>query len=101
MSGGEPDMSRPATVADSKRLLAALAAEQVDCVPIGGWALHALGCQRATVDIDLLLRPDRDRGERVRRALLALPDKAAQGLDVDLFVEGETIWSSPAPAPSP
>ena len=101
MSGGEPDMARPVTVADLKRLLAALAAGQVDYVRIGGWALHALGCQRATVDIDLLLRPDRDRGERVRRALLALPDKAVQGLNADRFVEGDAVWSSPASAQSP
>jgi hypothetical protein len=91
MVDGNPPSARPATVDDLKRLLAALAAEQVDYVLIGGWALQALGYQRATVDIDLLLRPDRDQGERVRRALLTLPDKAAEALDPDWFAEGDTI----------
>ena len=35
--------SRPATLDDLKSLLAALAAEQVDYVLIGGYALQALG----------------------------------------------------------
>ena len=91
MSEGNDEPARAATVDDLKRLLAALAAEQVDYVLIGGYALHALGYQRATVDIDLLLRPERDQGERVRRALLTLPDKAAEALDPEWFTEGDTI----------
>jgi hypothetical protein len=91
MSQGSHEAARPATVEDLKRLLAALSAEQVDDVLIGGYALHALGYQRATVDIDLLLRPERDQGERVRRALLSLPDKAAEALDPAWFDEGDTI----------
>lgn len=91
MSDGSHEAARPATVEDLKRLLAALSAEQVDYVLIGGYALHALGYQRATVDIDLLLRPERDQGERVRRALLSLPDKAAEALDPGWFAEGDTI----------
>lgn len=91
MSDGDAEAARPATVEDLKRLLAALAAEQVDYVLIGGYALHALGYLRATIDIDLLLRPDPDQGARVRRALLTLPDKAAEALDPAWFVEGDTI----------
>lgn len=91
MSEGNDEAARAATVEDLKRLLAALSAEQVDYVLIGGYALHALGYQRATVDIDLLLRPERDQGERVRRALLTLPDRAAEALDPSWFVEGDTI----------
>lgn len=91
MSEGSHEAARPATVEDLKRLLAALSAEQVDYVLIGDYALHALGYQRATVDIDLLLRPEREQGERVRRALLSLPDKAAEALDPAWFDEGDTI----------
>lgn len=87
----DAEAARPATVEDLKRLLAALAAEQVDYVLIGGYALHALGYQRATIDIDLLLRPDPAQGARVRRALLTLPDKAAEALDPAWFAEGDTI----------
>ncbi len=83
--------ARPATVEDLKRLLSALAVEQVDYVLIGGYALYALGYQRATTDIDLLLRPTREQGERARRALLTLPDKVARQMDPDWFAEGETI----------
>ena len=84
-------VARPATVDDLKRLVAALAAEQVDYVLIGGYALYALGYQRATTDIDLLLCPTREQGERVRRALLTLPDRVAAQLDPDWFTEGQTI----------
>jgi predicted nucleotidyltransferase len=83
--------ARPASVDDLKRLLAALAAEQVDYVLIGGYALYALGYQRATTDIDLLLRPTLEQGERTRRALLTLPDRVAMQLDPAWFAEGETI----------
>lgn len=83
--------SRPATVDDLKRLLLALTAEGVDYVLIGGYALHALGYQRATTDIDLLLQPTREQGERTQRALLTLPDGVADALDPHWFTEGETI----------
>ena len=85
------DSARPATVDDLKRLLAALATEEVEYALIGGYALYALGYQRATTDIDLLLRPTREQGERARRALLTLPDKVALQLDPDWFAEGQTI----------
>lgn len=88
---GAGDTARPATVDDLKRLIAALAAEQVDYILIGGYALYALGYQRATTDIDLLLRPTREQGERAQRALLTLPDKVAMQLDPAWFVEGQTI----------
>lgn len=88
---GASDTARPATVDDLKRLISALAAEQVDYVLIGGYALYALGYQRATTDIDLLLRPTREQGERAQRALLTLPDRVALQLDPAWFVEGETI----------
>jgi len=85
------DAARPASIDDLKRLLLALTAEQVDYVLIGGYALYALGYQRATTDIDLLLCPTREQGERTRRALLTLPDKVASQLDPDWFAEGQTI----------
>ena len=36
-------------------------------------------------------RPDREQGERVRQALLLLPDKVAEALSPEWFVDGETI----------
>ena len=86
-----PDAARPATVDDLKRLLAALAKEGVDYVLIGGYALYALGYQRATTDIDLLLQPTTEQGQRARRALMTLPDGVAEALDPEWFAQGQTI----------
>ena len=86
-----PDAARPATVDDLKRLLAALAEEGVDYVLIGGYALYALGYQRATTDIDLLLQPTTEQGQRARRALMTLPDGVAEALDPEWFAQGQTI----------
>ncbi len=83
--------SRPATVEDLKLLLGSLNENGVDYVLIGGYALYALGYQRGTVDIDLVLSPTRDQGERARKALLVLPDGVARELDPNWFVDGETI----------
>ena len=82
---------RAASVEDLKTLLKALELEKVDYLLIGGYALYTLGYQRGTTDIDVLMRPTREQGERAQRALLLLPDKAAKDLDPDWFVEAETI----------
>ena len=85
------DSARPATVDDLKLLLQSLNHNGVDYLLIGGYALYALGYQRGTTDIDIVLRTSREQGERVRRALLVLPDKAAEHLMPEWFLEGETI----------
>ena len=74
-----------------RTLLTALNEHGVDYLLIGGYALYALGYQRGTTDIDLLLQPTREQGERTQRALLCLPDQVARELDPAWFVEGETI----------
>ena len=76
---------------DLKTLLKALQQENVDYLLIGGYALYTLGYQRGTSDINVLMRPTRERGERAQRALLLLPDRAAKDLNPDWFPEGETI----------
>jgi hypothetical protein len=86
-----PKLARPASVEDLKLLLRALHQHGADYLLIGGYALYALGYQRGTVDIDLVLPPTRAQGERVKQALLLLPDGAAKDLDPEWFVEGETI----------
>ena len=84
-------VARPASVEDLKTLLKTLHQEKVDYLLIGGYALYTLGYQRGTTDIDLLMRPTREQGERAQRALLLLPDQAAKDLDPEWFIEGETI----------
>ncbi len=91
MTDPKSNLSRPATVDDLKLLLRALDEHGVDYVLIGGYALYALGYQRGTVDIDLMLRPTREQGEKAKRALSVLPDGVANELDPDWFIEGETI----------
>lgn len=83
--------ARPASVADLKLLLKALDSHGVDYLLIGGYALYALGYQRGTVDIDIVLRPTVAQGERVKQALLLLPDGVAKDIDPAWFSEGETI----------
>jgi predicted nucleotidyltransferase len=91
MSDPTSKLARPASVDDLKLLLRALNEHGVDYLLIGGYALYALGYQRGTVDIDIVLRPTREQGEKVKTALLLLPDGVAKDLDPDWFVEGETI----------
>lgn len=86
-----PRFARPASVEDLKLLLRALGENQVDYLLIGGYALYALGYERGTTDIDLMVSPTREQGERVKRALLMLPDGAAKDVDPAWFAEGEPI----------
>ena len=83
--------ARPADLEDLKRLVRALNDQGADYVLIGGYALLALGYQRATTDIDLLLPRSIPNGERVKLALLALPDRAAAGIDPAWFADDEAI----------
>ena len=90
-TGHDSGHVRAASVEDLKTLLKALQQENVDYLLIGGYALYTLGYQRGTTDIDVLMRPTREQGERARRALLLLPDRAAKDLNPDWFPEAETI----------
>ena len=83
--------SRAATVEDLKALVRSLNDRGAEYILIGGYALHAHGYQRATTDIDLLVPQSREAGQRVKDALLVLPDRAARDLDPAWFEEGENI----------
>ena len=85
------DTSRPATLDDLKALLRALEAHGADYLLIGGYALAAHGYQRATTDIDLLVPANAQAGERLRAALLTLPDRAAADLEPVWLEEGDNI----------
>ena len=91
MDGPGQKNARPASVDDLKMLLRALNEHGVDYLLIGGYALYALGYQRGTTDIDVVLRPTHEQGERVKQALLLLPDKVSEKLMPEWFTEGETI----------
>ncbi len=85
------ETARPASVADLKLLLNALNTHGVDYLLIGGYALYALGYQRGTVDIDIVLKPTLEQGRKVKQALLLLPDGVAKDIDPAWFLEGDTI----------
>ncbi len=83
--------SRPATLDDLKLLLRSLNEHGADYLLIGGYALAAHGYQRATTDIDIVVRGSAEAGQRVKAALMVLPDQAAKDLQPEWFVEGENI----------
>lgn len=85
------DYSRPATLEDLKTLVRSLNEHGVKYLLIGGYALFAHGYHRATTDIDVLVPANREAGERVREALMVLPDKAAKDIDPAWFEAGENI----------
>lgn len=83
--------SRPATIEDLKALVAALNEKGAEYLLIGGYALYAHGYHRATTDIDVLVPATRRAGEKIREALMLLPDRAATDIDPAWFEEGENI----------
>ena len=83
--------SRPASLEDLKTLISSLNKNHVDYLLIGGYALFAHGYHRATTDIDVLVPATRESGEKVRLALMVLPDQAAKDIDPAWFEEGENI----------
>lgn len=85
------EYSRPATLEDLKLLLRSLNQHAVEYLLIGGYALAAHGYQRATTDIDLLVRATAESGQRVKDALMILPDRAAKDLEPEWFEEGDNI----------
>ena len=76
-------MSDQASLLD---LLARFAREDVEYVLIGDQAVRLNGFLRSTEDIDVLLRPGRDNGVRVIRALNHLPSSS----------ELDPAWFDPA-----
>jgi predicted nucleotidyltransferase len=85
------EFSRPATLEDLKLLLRALHEHGADYLLIGGYALAAHGYQRATTDIDVVVPATSQAGQRVKKALMALPDGAAKDIEPRWFEEGENI----------
>lgn len=85
------EYSRAATFEDLKSLIQSLNQQNAEYLLIGGYALAAHGYHRATTDIDMLVPARRDAGERIKRALMVLPDQAAKEIEPEWFEEGENI----------
>ncbi|MEQ1534927.1 MAG: nucleotidyl transferase AbiEii/AbiGii toxin family protein [Burkholderiaceae bacterium] len=85
------EFSRPATLDDLKLLLRSLNEHGVEYFLIGGYALAAHGYQRATIDIDVMVAANAQVGQRLKDALMVLPDQAAKDIEPEWFEEGENI----------
>jgi len=85
------EFCRPASLDDLKALIGALNRHGADYLLIGGYALFAHGYHRATVDIDVLVPASKQAGEKIKLALMALPDQAAKEIEPAWFEEGENI----------
>lgn len=71
---------------DFRDLLVELADARAEFVLIGGWAMAVHGRTRATEDLDLLVRPDKENARRVFDALVAFGAPLLQhGVTPDLF----------------
>lgn len=84
-----PLESRPAGLRDLVALCQSLNREGAQYVVIGGMAIIQAGLTRATEDIDLLVDTAPENLQRVRRALLELPDQAIRDMtddDLDKYV---------------
>jgi predicted nucleotidyltransferase len=85
------EFSRPATLEDLKLLLRSLHEHGAEYLLIGGYALAAHGYQRATTDIDIIVPATLQAGQRVKDALMVLPNGAAKDIEPKWFEEGENI----------
>lgn len=86
--GSAPE-ARPPGVADLVSLCRSLNREGAGYIVIGGMAVIQAGFVRATEDIDLLVDTSPDNLQRLRRALLDLPDRAIRDMadsDLDQYV---------------
>jgi predicted nucleotidyltransferase len=82
---------RPASLEDLKSLVRSLNEQGVEYLLIGGYALFVHGYHRATTDIDVLVPATLASGEKVKAALMVLPDQVARDLEPAWFTEGENI----------
>lgn len=83
--------ARKATINDLKTVIKALNEAGAEYLLIGGYGLHMHGIARTTSDIDIVVPATEESGERVKRALMVLPDKSAKDIPVEWFKDGETI----------
>ena len=91
-------MSVPDLPEDFLDLLGCLEGEQCDYVVVGAHALAAHGLARATGDLDVFVRPERENAGRVYRALsrFGAPLAAHQVAEEDFAVPG-TVYQMGLP----
>ena len=80
---GQASKSRPPSLTDLLKLCQGLNDAGASYIVIGGMAMMQAGFVRATEDIDLLVETSAENQERVRRALMLLPDQAVREMAAD------------------
>lgn len=75
--------SRPPTVDDLVKLCRSLNERGAKYLVIGGMAVIQAGFVRATADIDLLVDAASENQEKIRAALMELPDQAVRDMRAD------------------
>ncbi len=75
---------------DYKDMLCALVDESVDFILVGAYALAAHGFPRATVDIDLWVRPSPENAQKVYRALVRFGAPLSE-LSAEDFVKEDAV----------
>jgi len=80
---GSPLEARPPRLDDLVAFCRNLNREGARYVVVGGMAIIQAGFLRATEDIDLLIDTSPDNLQRVRRALMDLPDQAVRDMTDD------------------
>jgi len=82
-SSNRPIESRPPSTEDLVTLCKSLNEKKVKYIIVGGMAMINAGLTRATGDIDLLIESSVENFEKVKNALMYLPDKAVKELAPD------------------
>lgn len=85
----ENEQCRAATVDDLKQLIKSLNDNNVEYLLIGGYALFAHGYERATTDIDIIVPANAEVGQKVKQALMVLPEKVAIDIDPAWFIQSD------------
>ena len=80
---GKTPESRPPTVEDLVKLCRSLNSAGAKYIVIGGMAVIQAGFVRATADIDLLVDAAPVNQEKIRAALMELPDQAVRDMHPD------------------
>lgn len=84
-------LPRPAELEDLKMFIKSLNEQKADYLLIGAYSLRTHGIIRATTDIDIIIPTIKENGERVKKALMVLPDKCAKEINPTWFEKGEVI----------
>ena len=87
----DDEYSRPATLADLKKVIKSLNENKAEYILIGGYALFSHGYHRTTEDIDLLIPDSSASSKPIIDGLLILADRESSNLNPDWFDEGENI----------